>query len=127
MIDMHNGQAWIRVCQASGRRLFKWARAVRYSLESAGFWDHTLSNVKNTKLAPIDLKDEDLNDAKLERQENRAHKIKAWNKSNSKCKWYLGRMRLDHIRWKFQNQDRVGGAWPLGVAEEEVYSSEQGK
>lgn len=81
----------------------KWAREMRYSLESAGLWEHTLSSEENPKPLAIELKDEELlSDVKLERQEKRADKIKAWNKSNSKCKEYLGRMCLGHIQQEFQ-------------------------
>ena len=51
----------------------KWAREMRYSLESARLWDHTLSDKVNPKPVAIVLKLKDLeHDAKLERQEKRA-------------------------------------------------------
>ena len=81
----------------------KWAREMRYSLESAGLWDHTLSDEENPKPVAIILKGEALNDdAKLERQEKRADKILAWTKNNVKCKGYIGRMCLGHIQQEFQ-------------------------
>lgn len=39
----------------------KWAREMRYSLESAGLWDYTLSTAENPKPLPINLKSNDLN------------------------------------------------------------------
>lgn len=81
----------------------KWAREMRYSLESAGLWDHTLPNAENPKPVPILLKGNDFDDdAKVDRQEKRADKITAWNKNNLKCKGYLGRMCLGHIQQEFQ-------------------------
>lgn len=44
---------------------------MRYSLESAGHWDHTLSDIQNPKSASIILKKEDFeDDVKLECQKN---------------------------------------------------------
>lgn len=81
----------------------EWARQMRYSLESAGLWIHTLSVVENPKPAPIILeKKDELNDAKVERQEKRMDKILAWTKSNSKCKGYIGRMCAPHIQQEIQ-------------------------
>lgn len=81
----------------------KWARQMRYSLESAGLWIHTLSVVENPKPALIILKKEDeLNDAKVERQEKRMDQILAWTRSNSKCKGYIGRMCAPHIQQEIQ-------------------------
>ena len=81
----------------------KWAREMRYSLESAGLWDHTLSDQENPKPVAIILKGEDLeDDAKLERQEKRADKIHAWTKNNVKCKRYIGCMCLGHIQQESQ-------------------------
>ncbi len=49
---------------------------MQYSLESAGFWDYTLSSQENPKLVTIVLKGKTLNnDAKLKRQEKCAEKI----------------------------------------------------
>ena len=80
-----------------------WAREMRYSLESAGLWKHTLSAKENSRPTPIVLLGKDLDDdAKLERQKKRADKITAWNKNNSKCKGYLGRMCLGYIQQEFQ-------------------------
>ena len=77
----------------------KWAREMRYSLESAGLWDHTLSDEENPKPVAIVLKGEALNDdAKLERQEKRADKIIAWTKNNVICYVYFGRMCLGHFQ-----------------------------
>ena len=80
----------------------KWAWKMRYSLESASLWDHTLSDKENLKPVAIVLKNKDLkNDAKLERQKKRADKIPAWTKSNIKCKGYIGRICLSHIEQEF--------------------------
>ena len=88
---------------ASADNYKKWACKMRFSLESAGLWKHTLSDGENPKLLPIDLKGKELlNDGKLERPEKRADKIKTWSKSNSKCKRYLSRMCLGHIQQGFQ-------------------------
>ena len=81
----------------------EWARQMRYSLESARLWMYTLSVTKNPKPAPIILKKEDeLDDAKVERQEKRMDKILAWTRSNSKCKGYIGRMCAPHIQQEIQ-------------------------
>lgn len=99
--DDESGFAFAKLVGADNYK--KRAREMRYSLESAGLWDQTLSNVENPKPAPIGLKGEDLlNEAKLERQKKRTDKIKAWNKSNSKCKGYLGLMCLGHFQQKLQ-------------------------
>ena len=77
----------------------KWARETRYSLESAGLWDHIRSAADNPKPEPVVLKAKGLDDnIKFERQEKRAEKITAWSKSNNKCKGYIGRMCLVHIQ-----------------------------
>lgn len=76
---------------------------MHYSLESAGLWMYTLSVVENLKPAPIILKTEDeLDNAKVERQKKRIDKILAWTKSNSKCKRYDGRMCAPHIQQEIQ-------------------------
>ena len=76
---------------------------MRYSLESIGLWDYTLSDTENPKPVLIILKGEDLkNDAKLECQAKHADKIHAWTKNNVKCKGYIGRMCLSHLQQKFQ-------------------------
>ena len=81
----------------------KWAREMRYSLGSAGLWDHTLSDQENPKPVAIILKSKDLDDdVKLERQEKRANKIHAWTKSNVKYKDYIGCICLGHIQQEFQ-------------------------
>ena len=81
----------------------KWAREMRYSLESAGLWDHTLSDEENPKPVAIVVKDKDLeDDAKFERQEKRVDEIIVWTKNNVKCKGYIGRMCLGHIQQAFQ-------------------------
>ncbi len=81
----------------------KWAREMRYSLESAGLWDHTLPDKENPQPVAIILKDKELeDDVKIERQEKRADKIIAWTKNNVKCKGYIGRMCLGHIQQEFQ-------------------------
>ncbi len=80
----------------------KLAREMQYSLESAGLWDHTLSDTENPKPVVIVLLGKDLkNDTKLERQEKRADKIIAWTKNDVKCKGYIGRMCLGHIQQEF--------------------------
>ena len=54
----------------------KWARKMRYALESAGLWDHTLLETENLQPQPIVLKRDELDDdAKVNRQERRADKI----------------------------------------------------
>ena len=56
----------------------KWARKMRYSLESARLCNHILTDTKNPKPAPIILKDEDLkDDIKLKCQEKHVDKIHA--------------------------------------------------
>ena len=81
----------------------EWAREMRFDHESAGIWDHTLAEKENPKPGPIKLEGLDReDDAKLERQEKRQDKITAWNKSNSKCKGYIGRMCLGHIQQEFE-------------------------
>ena len=81
----------------------KWAREMQYFLESAGLWDHTLSDEENPKPVAIVLKAEALNDdAKLKRQEKRTDKIIAWTKNNVKCKGYIGCMGLGYIQQEFQ-------------------------
>lgn len=81
----------------------KWAREMRYALESAGIWDKTLPAKNNPKPVPIQLKDKDHeSDAKLERQEKRQDKIMTWKNNNSKCKEYISRMCLSHIQQEFQ-------------------------
>lgn len=81
-----------------------WAQEMRYSLESVGLWDYTLSEEENPEPVAIVLKDKELEeDAKLERQEKRADKITAWTKINVKCRGYIGRIRLSHIQQEFQS------------------------
>lgn len=76
----------------------KWAQKMPYSLDSAGLWDHILSDAENSKPVAIVFKDKDLdNDAKLERHKKRAHKIISWTKNNVKYKDSLWRMCLGHI------------------------------
>ena len=83
---------------------------MRYSLESVGLWDHTLSSQENPKPVAIVLKGEALNDnTKLERQEKLTDKIIAWTKNNVKCKGYICRMCFGHIQQEFQ---AVKIAWP---------------
>ena len=95
------GFAFAKLADADNYK--KWACEMIYSLESAGLWEHTLLNAENPKLLPIKLKGKELlNDVKLERQKKQANKIKAWNKNNSKCKRYLGRMCFGHIQQEFQ-------------------------
>lgn len=60
---------------AHAEKYKKWAREMRYSLESAGLWNHALSDEDNPKPVAIISKDKELkDDAKLERQEKRADK-----------------------------------------------------
>lgn len=52
---------------------------------------------------PILLKKEDkLDDAKVERQEQQTEKILAWTRSNWRCKGYIGRMCTPHIQQEIQ-------------------------
>ncbi len=75
----------------------KWAREMRYSLESARLCDHTLPDKENPKPVSIILKNKELeDDVKLDCQEKRADKIIAWTKNNVKCKSYIG-----HIQQEF--------------------------
>ena len=76
---------------------------MRYSLESAGLWDHILPNKKNPQLVAIIFKDKELEDeVKLECQEKRSDKIIALTKINVKCKGYISRICLCHIQQEFQ-------------------------
>ena len=53
----------------------KWTREMRFSLESAGFWDHTFLDTENPKLVAIVFLGKDLkNDTKLECLEKCADK-----------------------------------------------------
>ena len=66
--DDEPGFAFAKLAGADNYK--KWAREMRYSLESAGLWEHTLSDGENPKPFSIDLKGKELlNDVKLERQE----------------------------------------------------------
>ncbi len=81
----------------------KWAREMRYSLESARLWDLTLPNQENPKPVGIILKDKELeDDVQLERQEKRADRVISSTKNNVQCKGDIGRMSLGHIQQEFQ-------------------------
>lgn len=81
----------------------EWARQMRYSLKSSGLWIHIILVAENPKPAPTLLKKEDkLDDAKVERQEQQTEKTLAWTRSNSRCRGYIGRMCTPHIQQEIQ-------------------------
>ena len=64
---------------------------------------HILLVAENPKPAPIILKIEDeLDDAKIKRQEKWMDKILAWTRSNLKCKRYIRHMCALHIQQEIQ-------------------------
>ena len=80
----------------------KWAREMRYSLESARLWDHTVSDRVNPKPVAIVLKDKNReDDAKLERQEKRAENYHQ-DQEQHKRKGHIGSVCLGHIQQEFQ-------------------------
>ncbi|MCJ1265893.1 hypothetical protein MMC22_005775 [Lobaria immixta] len=84
----------------------KWAREMRYSLESAGMWDHTLRTRVNPRPVPILSKTKESdNIAKAERQEKRPDKIIAWKKNSSICNGYFSRMCVNHNQQVSSYQD----------------------
>ena len=94
--DNEPGFSFVKLAGADNYK--KWAREMRYFLESIGLWDYTLSDTVNPKPVPIILKGEDLeNNVKLEREEKPLDKIHAWTKNNVKYKGYIGRICLGHI------------------------------
>ncbi len=91
--DDELGFSFAKLADADNYKKSAWK--MRYSLESARLWDHTLPDKENPKPVAINLKDKELeDDVKLERKEKRAEKIIAWTKNNIKCKGYIGRMYL---------------------------------
>ena len=79
---------------------------MRYSLESAGMWDHTLRTRVNPRSVPILLKTKESDDiAKAKRQVKRSDKIVAWKKNSSKCNGYISRMCVNHNQQVSSYQD----------------------